>query len=220
MTTNGTRPTTTVPRPRRPTRAAGLGLLAATMLAAGALLPAGGALAQVQPERLLELILPGAGQQQAPEQLLADAERACARYAREQGLEAGRVRDARRAGVDNLELTLSVEGRDERYDALCVYDTGDGEVRGIERVRGTETRRRDDERGRGGDEVGEQLAQRAREACWDLARRRDLGEVDFHEVRARSRDTVEVTMEARARSGRRDLTCLYDDDRREAFLGE
>ena len=110
-------------------------------------------------------------------------ERACQRYAEDQGLDVRRVVKTRRSGNNNLEATLSVEDRDDRYEARCVYDSGDREVRELEPVRGTtqaRSRRGDD------DEVDERLARRAQDACEDLARDRDLENVDVRGVRARA----------------------------------
>ena len=129
-----------------------------------------------------------------------------------------RVLKTRRSGNNNLEVTLSVEDRKDRYEARCVYDSGDREVRELEPVRGTTTQARS----RGGDdeEVDERLARRAQDACEDLAKDRDLEDVDIKGVRARGRDTVEVAMRARVRGDRREFTCLYDDDQRQALIAE
>ena len=212
LLTETTRMTRTAPYfPFRPAGAAGL-----VLLAAGLLLAPGAARAQLNPQELLKQVLPGAGQDQDPGDAAAAGERACQRYAEDQGLDVRQVLETRRSGNNNLEVTLSVEDRNDRYEARCVYDRGDREVRELEPVRGTTQAR-----GRGGDdEVDERLARRAQDACEDLARDRDLENVDVKGVRARGRDTVEVAMRARVRGDRRDFTCLYDDDQRQALIAE
>lgn len=183
------------------------------LAAALAVAPLAGARAQSAVEQLLQQVLPGAGSQDSAG-IAADAERACARYAEDRGLEVSRVLDARRAGDNDIEITLAVEDRDRRLEALCTYDTGDRQVRDLEERRATEARY--DDR----DDVDEELGRRARDACWEAAKRRDLDDIDFGQLRERDRDTVEVGLEARDRDGRRDLTCLYDDRERQAFLSE
>ena len=112
-------------------------------------------------------------------------------------------------------MTLSVEDRDNRYEALCVYDTGDGAVRDLEAVSGTTEARRSG--GDADDEVDERMAQRAHDACEELARDQDLDDVYFGSVSARGGDTVEVAMTARQRGN---FTCLYDDDQRQALFAD
>jgi hypothetical protein len=210
--TETTRMTMTAPDfPFRPAGAA-LALLAAGLLLA----PGGAARAQLNPQELLKQVLPGATQDTGD--AAAAGERACQRYAEDQGLDVRRVVQTRRSGNNNLEVTLSVEDRDDRYEARCVYDSGDREVRELEPVRGTTTQARS--RGGDDDEVDQRLARRAQDACEDLARDRDLENVDVEGVRARGRDTVEVAMRARVRGDRRDFTCLYDDDQRQALIAE
>lgn len=181
------------------------------LLAAGILLVAsGGAQAQLNPQELLKQVLPGATQDS--EDSTASGERACQRYAEEQGLEVRRISDTSRSGSNNLEVLLSVEDRNDRYDARCIYDTKDQEVREFEPVL-TSTGNQD-----GG--VSERLAQRAREACEELALDRELDDVDFDEARARGNETVEIDLRARVRGERQDFTCLYDDDQRRAVIAE
>jgi hypothetical protein len=196
----------TMPAPRALRRPGATGL---ALLAAGVLLAPGAAQAQLNPQELLKQVIPGASQDSGD--AAAEGERACQRYAEDEGLDVRRVLETRRSGDNNLEVTLSVEDRDDRFEARCVYDSGDGEVRELEPVRGTT-----EARGRDGDddEVDERLARRAQDACEELAQDRDLDDVDFEGVRARGRDTVEVEMQARVRGDRRDFTCLYDDDQR------
>ena len=181
------------------------------LLAAGMLLAAGGtAQAQLNPQELLKQVLPGATQDS--EDSTASGERACERYAERQGLEVRRIGDTSRTGSNNLEIMLSVEDRNDRYDARCIYDTKDQEVREFEPVHASTG-------GQDG-EVSERLAQRAQEACEELALDRDLDDVDFAEARARGDDTVEIDLRARVRGERQDFTCLYDDDQRHAVLAE
>jgi hypothetical protein len=131
---------------------------------------------------------------------------------REAGLEVRKIGDTTRSGSDNLEVLLSVEDRDDRYDARCIYDTKDEEVREFDPVRAS----RGDQDG----EVSGRLAQRAQDACEELAQDRDLDDVDFDEPQARGTDTVEIDLRARVRGERQDFTCLYDDDQRHAVLAE
>lgn len=209
---------TTTASPRFPSRPGAAGLI---LLAAGLLLAPSAARAQLDPQELLKQVLPGGGGGEAQDGGdAADAgERACERHAEDQGLEVRRVLGTRPSGNNNLEVTLSVEDRDDRFEARCVYDTADREVRELEPVRGT-TQARGRDGDEGDDEVDERLARRARDACEELAQERDLEEVDVEGVRARGRDTVEVALRARVRGDRRDVTCLYDDDRRQALLAE
>jgi hypothetical protein len=204
-----TRMVVPAPRFRRRPRASAL-----VLLAVGILLAPSAARAQFNPQDLLKQVLPGAGQGSGD--AAAAGERACQRYAEDRGLDVRRVLETRRSGNNNLEVMLSVEDRNDRYEARCVYDSGDGEVRELEAVSGT-TQARDR---RGDDEVDERLARRARDACEDLARDRDFESVDVEGVRARGRDTVEVAMRARVRGDRRDFTCLYDNDQRRARVAE
>ena len=188
---------------------------ALVLLAVGILLAPSAARAQFNPQDLLKQVLPGAGQQDRGDAASA-GERACQRYAEDRGLDVRRVLETRRSGNNNLEVMLSIEDGDDRYEARCVYDSGDGEVRELEAVGGT-TQARDR---RGDHEVDERLARRAQDACEDLARDRDFESVDVEGVRARGRDTVEVAMRARVRGDQRDVTCLYDDDQRQALFAE
>ena len=104
------------------------------LLAVGILLAPSAARAQFNPQDLLKQVLPGAGQDRGGAgQDRGDAasagERACRRYAEDRGLDVRRVLETRRSGNNNLEVMLSVEDRNDRYEARCVYDSGDGEVR-------------------------------------------------------------------------------------------
>lgn len=181
------------------------------LLAAGFLLAAGGtAHAQLDPQKLLNQVLPGVTQDGGDS--TASGERACERYAENQGLEVRRIGDTSRSGGNNLEILLSVEDRDERYDARCVYDTEDQEVREFEPVNASTG----DQDG----EVSERLAQRAEEACEELALERNLDDVDPAGARARGDDTVEIELRARVRGERQEFTCLYDDDQRHAVLAQ
>ena len=193
------------------TRLCRFGATGRLLLAAGMLLAAGGtAQAQLNPQELLKQVLPGATQ--GSEDNTASGERACERYAERQGLEVRRIGDTSRSGSNNLEVLLSVEDRNDRYDARCIYDTKDQEVREFEPVHASTG-------GQDG-EVSERLAQRAQDACEELAQDRDLDDVDFAEARARGDDTVEIDLRARVRGERQDFTCLYDDDQRHAVLAE
>jgi hypothetical protein len=204
--------------PRFPSRPGAAGLI---LLAAGLLLAPSAARAQLDPQELLKQVLPGGGGGEArdPGDAAAAGERACERHAEDQGLEVRRVLGTRPSGNNNLEVTLSVEDRDDRFEARCVYDSGDGEVRELEAVSGT-TQARGRDGDEGDDEIDERLARRAQDACEELAQERDLEDIDVEGGRARGRDTVEVALRARVRGDRRDVTCLYDDDRRQALLAE
>jgi hypothetical protein len=207
----------TMTAPDFPFRPAGAALV---LLAAGLLLaPGDTARAQLNPQDLLKQVLPGGGNQdQGSGDSESAGERACQRYAEDQGLDVRRVVKTRRSGNNNLEVTLSVEDRDDRYEARCVYDSGDREVRELEPVRGTTTQARS--RGGDDDEVDQRLARRAQDACEQLAEDRDLQDVDLGEARARGHDTVEVGLRARVHGERQNLTCLYDNDQRHAVLAE
>ena len=181
------------------------------LLSAAILLPPAAAQAQSAND-FLGTILRGVPQGQDREPM-ERAVQACTRHAEDERLEVRRVEDARRVGNNDVEVVLRVEDRNDDYDVVCPYDTGDNEVRRLERNSSSQTRDQDED-------IDERLAERARERCEDLARDRDLEDVDVVEVRARGRDRVEVALEGRDRGDRRDLTCLYDDDRREAHFAE
>ena len=183
------------------------GGVAASLVVAGALLPVRAANAQSQAEQLLRQVLPGVTGGSNGD-LSADGERACERFAEGKGLDVRRVVGTRQSGSDRVAVTLSVEDRNDRYETLCIYDGRDREVVRLASAR--------DRRGDGAPD--DQLAERARDACEDAAMGRDLDDVDVDDVRAKTRDTVEVTMRAEDRGERLDITCLYDDDERQAFL--
>jgi hypothetical protein len=185
--------------------AAGLCLLAASLLPADA-----GAQAQLNPQELLKQVLPGANQDSGSGDSEAAGERACQRYAERHGLDVRRIRDSRQSGKNNLEVTLSVEDSNDRYEARCIYDTDDQEVREL-------TRLESDDHGNG---VNERTARRAQNACEQLAEDRKLKDVDLGDAEARGRDTVEVRLRASVHGERQNLTCLYDDDQRHAVLAE
>ena len=181
------------------------------LFAAGMLLAGGDATqAQLNPQELLKQVMPGVTSDS--DDSAASGERACQRYAEKQGFEVRRIGDTSRSGSNNLEVLLSVEDRDDRYDARCIYDTKDEEVREFDPVRAS----RGDQDG----EVSGRLAQRAQDACEELAQDRDLDDVDFDEPQARGTDTVEIDLRARVRGEHQDFTCLYDDDQRHAVLAD
>ena len=202
--------TMTMIRHRYP-RAAGL-----VLLGGGILLVSGGmAQAQFNPQELLKQVLPGSTENS--DDSVASGERACQRYAEKHGLDVRDIGKARRSGTDNLEITLSVEDHNDRYDARCIYDTSDQDVRELVPIRTSSNRSRT---ARQDSDVDERLAQRAQYACEKLAEDRDLEDVDFAEAQARGRDTVEIDLRARVRGDHQSLTCLYDDDQRHAVLAE
>ena len=122
----------------RPCRFSSTGPL---LLAAGMLLAGGDAAqAQLNPQELLKQVLPGATSDSNGS--AASGERACQRYAEMQGLDVRRISDTSRSGSNNLEVLLSVEDRDDRYDARCIYDTTDEEVRTARAASGWHTGRR------------------------------------------------------------------------------
>ena len=182
------------------------------LLAAGMFLAtSSSAQAQLDPQELLKQVLPGATGGDAGD--VADAgERACQRYAEKQGLDVRRIRETHPSGSNNLEVTLSIEDRNDRYDARCIYDSKDQEVRKFEPARASS--------GSKDVEVSERLAQRAQDACEELAKDRDLDDIDFAETQARGNDTVEIDLRARVRGTRQNFTCFYDDDQRRAVLAE
>lgn len=193
-------------RTRRLRRAAG-----AALLAAGVLLPPAAGRAQ-DANQLLNTILRGVTGGQQGDAANAAAE-ACAREAERERLDVRRVLDARASGNNDIQISLRVEDRNDSYTMLCTYDTDDRQVRRLERAS------RSDDRW-GEDEVSERLAERAREACEEAARDRDYDDVEVVDMRGEGRDRVEVRLEGRDRGDRRDLTCLYDDERRQARLDD
>jgi hypothetical protein len=173
----------------------------------------GGAQAQLNPQELLKQVLPGAAQGTSDNDAAA-GEFECQRYAEDQGLEVRRIVESRRSGTNNLEVTLSVDDRDERYDARCIYDSGDREVRELEPVRIASRSSRSDE------DVDDGMARRARQACAEMAEDRDLDALDLEDPRPRGAEVVEIEMRVMVDGDRRDLTCLYEDDQRRALLAE
>ena len=192
-------------------RAAGLFLLAG-----GILLVSGGmAQAQFNPQELLKQVLPGSTENS--DDSATSGERACQRYAEKHGLHVRDIGKARRSGTDNLEITLSVEDHNDRYDARCIYDTSDQDVRELVPIRTSSNRAHNDHQN---SDVDKRLAQRAQNACEKLAEDRDLEDVDFAEAQARGHDTVEIDLRARLHGDQQRLTCLYDDDQHHAVLAE
>ena len=185
------------------------------LLAAGVLLAGGGAAqAQLNPQDILKQVLPGASQDKGSGDRGDDAsERACQRYAEQQGLDVRRIRDTRQSGKNNVEVTLSVQDRHDRYDARCIYDADDQEVRELTPLNTGDRADRDSE-------VDERLATRAQNACEQLAEDRNLEDVDLGAARARDRDTIEIGVRARLHGERQNLSCLYDDEQRRAVLAE
>lgn len=192
---------------------AGATSAAAFVVAAAFCLAPDGARAQLNPEELLKQVLPGATQ--GTTENAAAGEFACQRYAEDQGLEVRRVIDSRPSGRNDLEVTLSIDDRDGRYDARCIYDNGDREVRELRPIQTAASRS-----SRSRDEVSDGVARRARQACAEMARDRDLSAVDMQDPEARGAEVVEIEMRAMVDGDRRDLTCLYDDDQRRALLAE
>ena len=194
---------------RRCPRAAGLFLLAGGML----LVSGGVAQAQLNPQDLLKQVLPGVTSR-TPATASPPASAPASAMPRSRASTSARSATPVAPAADNLEVMLSVEDRDDRYDARCIYDTKDQEVRELvpsyQRHRARSRTARSSER----------LAQRAQNACEELAEDRDLEDVDFDEARARGHDTVEIDLRARVRGERQNLTCLYDDDQRHAVLAE
>jgi hypothetical protein len=119
--------------------ASGLALAGAAL----ALTP-GTAAAQSAAEQLLRQVIPGAGGD--AQQVAADAERACERYAEDQRLDVRDILGSRSGGQDEFEVTLRVEDGDEEYDARCFYDAREREVTELEALESTQARGgRDDE---------------------------------------------------------------------------
>ncbi len=185
---------------------------AAILVAAVCGFTAADANAQLNPQELLKQVLPGA-ERGTPENNAATGEFECQRYAEDQGLEVRRIVESRRSGANNLEVTLNVDDRGERYDSRCIYDSGDRVVRELRPIRTAARSNRDEE-------IDDRLARRAQQACADMAQDRDLDDVDFQDPRPRGTDVVEIRMRAVVDGDRRNLTCLYDDDQRRAMLAE
>ena len=183
------------------------------LLAVAVLLASGAAQAQLNPQELLKQVLPGTSEGSDSSDSDAASERACQRYAEKQGLDVRKVRDTRSSGKNNVEVTLSVQDRHDRYDARCIYDTDDQEVRELTRM-GTSK----DAAGDSG--VDERLATRAQDACEQLAEDRNLEDVDFGAAHSRGPDTVEIELRAKAHGKRQNLSCLYDAEQRHAVLAE
>ena len=202
--------TMTMIRIRYP-RAAGLFLLAG-----GILLVSGGmAQAQFNPQELLKQVLPGSTENS--DDSVASGERACQRYAEKHGLDVRDIGKARRSGTDNLEITLSVEDHNDRYDARCVYDTGDQAVRelvpiapaAIGRIMITRTATWIS---------GWHSERRMPAKSWlriAISRMSTLLKLR-PAATIRSRSTCVLGLHGDQQS----LTCLYDDDQRHAVLAE
>jgi hypothetical protein len=188
----------------------GVGGLALIFL--GVTLPTGPATAQLDKmlPNALQKILPGGGQDQGD--AIPAAKKACERYAQDRGFDVRRVREAQPSGKNNIEVTLDLDQRNGREDYICTYDTGDRQVRTLERTRGTQAR--DSNQG-----VAQSLARRARQACEEIAQRRDYAYVEVTDVSSRNdKGMVQVEMRARGGGSNRDVTCLYDDANDKAFL--
>jgi hypothetical protein len=186
----------------------------------GALMAVGPTEARAQSplENLLGAVLQG--QQGDMDRDTAErAARACENEAEDRQLDVERVLSARQSGANNIELEMRVDDRGDEYTLICTYDRGDDRVEDLERSDGFGGWA---DRGSGNDqEVGDRLADDARDACEDLVSDRRLDDVDVRDVRSRGREMVEVRIEARDRGDDRvRLTCLYDTDRRQAFLGD
>jgi hypothetical protein len=185
---------------------------AALLVAAACFVLPAGARAQTQPDpqELLEQPLPGAAQGTTADTVAGEFE--CQRRAEDQGLAVRQVVESRTAGADDQEVTLSVDASDGRYDALCIYDNAGGQIRDLKPVEaaaapvGSEA------------SVDDEMVRRARRACADMAQNRNLSAVAMEDPRGRDARIVEIGMRAMVDGDRREVTCLYEDDRNRALL--
>ena len=66
--------------------------------------------------------------------------------------------------------------------------------------------------------VGERTAQRAEDACKDLAPQRHYSDIDVVHIRPHGSDVIEVELGARQRGDRMNINCLHDDEQRHALF--
>ena len=130
------------------------------LLSTAILLPPAAAAQAQSLDDLIGTVLRGVTQGQDREPM-ERAMQACARHAEDERLDVRRVDDARRVGNNDVEVVLRVEDRNDDYEVVCIYDTGENEVRRLERTGSSQARGR-------GEDVDERLAERARERCEDL----------------------------------------------------
>jgi hypothetical protein len=183
---------------------------AAALVVACLILPSGArAQTQTDPQELIEQPLPGAVQGTTADNVAGEF--ACQRRAEDQGLAVRRVIESRPAGADKQEVTLSVDDAEGRYDALCIYDSAGGQIRGLQPVEAAAVPA-------GSDAVDDEMARRARRACADMAQDRSLSAVAMQDPRGRDARIVEIGMRAMVDGDRREMTCLYEGDRNRALL--
>ena len=198
--------------PKMMKRDARAGAAAAAMLAVGVLLVPTVALAQSSLQDLLGGAVSGVlGQQDR--QVVEDAVRACEQRAQDRDIDVRRTLEARRASDDEIEVPLEVEEGRNGYTVVCTYDSQDKRVSAFEETRSTSGRSRDET-----GSVSRRLADRASDACKDAAYDNRYDDVEAGDVHQGRRDQIEVSLRARDRGDRVNLTCLYDDERERAEI--
>jgi hypothetical protein len=135
-----------------------------------------------------------------------NARRSCVTLADRRGLDVERVHDVRHRGGGRYEVFMRVDvPRGGRQDLSCGYDERSGRT-WLEDFEG------------GGDRPDPDDARRARGECVQEGRRRGHDVVDVASVEYAGEDRYRVSLVTRRKSKTRRVDCVYDADRREAWL--